>query len=117
MSGLLMGRAFYFDLPPRQKLLLLAIADHANDDGYGCHPSQERLAEKVGCTRRHIHNLLQELIGQGLIEVIEQGNGAGLNTRYHLPWAHEKIHQNPEQINPERKGVACLGGLVVESAF
>lgn len=89
MSGLLMGRAFYFDLPPRQKLLLLAIADHANDDGYGCHPSQVRLAEKVGCTRRHIHNLLKELESQGLIEVLETGDGAGLNTHYCLPWAKE----------------------------
>ena len=89
MSGLLMGRAFYFALPPRQKLLLLAIADHANDDGYGCHPSQVRLAEKVGCTRRHIHNLLKELESQGLIEVIETGDGAGLNTHYCLPWAKD----------------------------
>jgi hypothetical protein len=85
-----MGRAFYFDLPPRQKLLLLAIADHANDDGYGSHPSQVRLAKKVGCTRRHIHNLLKELEAMGLVEIIELGDGAGLTARYHLPWATQE---------------------------
>lgn len=87
MSGLLMGKAFYFELPPRQKLLLLAIADHANDDGFGSHPSQIRLAQKVGCTRRHIHNLLKELEGMGLVEVLEPGDGAGYTARYYLPWA------------------------------
>jgi hypothetical protein len=90
MSGLLMGRAFYFKLQPRQKLLLLAIADHANDDGYGSHPSQARLAEKVGCTRRHIQNLLHELESMDLVTVIDPGNGAGMTSRYHLPWAEEQ---------------------------
>lgn len=90
MSGLLMGRAFYFKLQPRQKLLLLAIADHANDDGYGSHPSQARLAEKVGCTSRHIRNLLGELESMGLVTVIDAGGGVGLTSRYHLPWAEER---------------------------
>ncbi len=90
MSGLLMGRAFYFDLRPRQKLLLLAIADHANDDGFGSHPSQARLAQKVGCTRRHVHNMLRELESIGLVEVLDRGDGAGLTARYHLPWATQE---------------------------
>ena len=35
---------------------------------------------------------------------------------HHLPWAHGKIHQNPEQINRQDKVDGRPGGLVVESA-
>ena len=97
MSGLLMGRAFYFEVPTRLKLLLLAIADHANDDGYGAHPGQERLARKAGCSIRHIKRLLGELESLGLIEITARGNGAGHSTRYYLPWAVEASVSIPEK--------------------
>ncbi len=82
-----MGHAFYEELPPLQKLLLLAIADHANDDGYGAYPSQIRLAEKVGCGVRHIRNLTGTLESLGLVEIIQRGDGRGNTTHYLLPWA------------------------------
>lgn len=93
MSGLLMGHAFYEKLPALQKLLLLAIADHANDDGYGAYPSQKRLAEKVGCSTRHINTLTSALVSQGLLAITLRGDGRGNTTRYHLPWA-ESVHRN-----------------------
>lgn len=89
MSGLLMGHAFYEKLPALPKLLLLAIADHANDDGHGAYPSQSRLAEKVGCSTRHINTLTSTLVSLGLLEITQQGGGRGHTTRYLLPWAEE----------------------------
>ena len=89
MSGLLMGHAFYFDLEPRQKLLLLAIADHANDDGFGAYPGQGRLAEKAGCSERHVRRLLTILENSDLLEVVQKGDGRGHTTHYYLPWAEE----------------------------
>lgn len=84
-----MGHAFYFDLEPRQKLLLLAIADHANDDGFGAYPGQGRLAEKAGCSERHVRRLLTILENSDLLEVVQQGDGRGHTTHYYLPWAEE----------------------------
>ena len=84
-----MGHAFYFDLEPRQKLLLLAIADHANDDGFGAYPGQGRLAEKAGCSERHVRRLLAILENSNLLQVVQQGDGRGHTTHYYLPWAEE----------------------------
>ena len=88
MSAKLMGQAFEYDLAPRLKLLLLAIADHANDDGL-CYPSQKRLAVKVACSVRQIRNLIATLVSDGLVEIVERGNGRGKATLYQLPWATE----------------------------
>ncbi|CAK0747896.1 hypothetical protein CCP3SC15_1500013 [Gammaproteobacteria bacterium] len=46
-------------------LLLLAIADHAHDDGTGAWPSTETLAEKTRQTRRNVQLLLRKLEQSG----------------------------------------------------
>ena len=116
MSGLLMGHAFYEELPPLPKLLLLAIADHANDDGHGAYPSQKRLAEKVGCSTRHINTLTSTLVSLGLLEITQQGGGRGHTTRYLLPWAEdvrrklkgEKVEQTTTKVEPQSSSEPSL---------
>lgn len=100
MSAKLMGRAFDFELPPRLKLLLLAIADHANDDGL-CYPSQKRLATKVSCSERQIRNLLTTLVSENLLEIVERGNGRGKANLYLLPWAVKEEKAEISSIKAE----------------
>lgn len=62
------------------KLLLLALADHANDNGV-CWPAVSTLADKIGETERHTRRLLKELVEAGDV-LTAPGGGRGNTTRY-----------------------------------
>jgi hypothetical protein len=49
-----------------EKLVLLALADHANDDGQ-CWPGMERIGQKCGMGKRQVSNHVQRLIEAGLL--------------------------------------------------
>ena len=50
------------------KLLLVTLADHANDAGE-CWPGHDRLADLCGCTRRSVINHLEKLKELGFIQI------------------------------------------------
>ena len=50
-----------------QLLLLLALADYANDSGY-CFPTQKQLAEKCRCSERHVRSLMKNFVEDGVDE-------------------------------------------------
>lgn len=62
-----------------QLLLLLALADYADDRGY-CFPTQKQLAQKCRCSERHVRNLMKDLIADGVVRVIDNKG----NNRYQL---------------------------------
>lgn len=49
------------------KLVLLALADHANADGE-CWPSMKRIAERSDISPRHVSRAINELVDLGLVE-------------------------------------------------
>lgn len=63
------------------KLVLLALADHADDDG-ACWPSQDRLVERTGLARATVQRSIDTLAADGLIER-DPGSGRR-STRYRL---------------------------------
>ena len=49
-------------------------------DGRGrCYPSQLRIAERVGCSRRYTRQLIRELRGRGYLAVVSRGTNKGRN--------------------------------------
>ena len=62
------------------KLLLLALADFANDSGI-CWPSASTLSEYIGETERHTRALLKKLVEDGDL-IIAPGGGRGNTTKY-----------------------------------
>ncbi len=69
-----------------QLLLLLAIADHCNDEGV-CYPSVQRLAEKCRITMRRAQQLIEALRASGELGVVIGEGGAingGKTNRYYL---------------------------------
>lgn len=72
-----MGRAFYTELPPTKRLMLVALADHAHDDGGGISAGQIRLARKVGVSDRTARALLMELRRDGYIHRVSMGSKSG----------------------------------------
>jgi len=93
MSVEVMSVVWKLDLPQNKKLVLLAIADHANDDGIAW-PSQGRIAWKTGYKRRNIKRILDELIEDGLLQVMRVGRGRGNSTVHQLTL--ENAPQLPE---------------------
>jgi hypothetical protein len=70
----LMSRVFELAIDQPTKLLLLAIADHANEKGV-CWPSVARLAWKTGYSRRQIQYKLAELRASGCLTAIQRAQG------------------------------------------
>lgn len=68
MSVHVMSWAFSLPIPPGEKLVLLALADRANDDGE-CWPGRESLATKCSMGLRTIDGHILSLQKKGLLEV------------------------------------------------
>jgi len=67
-----------------KKLLLhLAMADHANDDGY-FYAGQKRLAERARCTPEHIRLVVNEMVQEGYLIIERKGNTSKHATQYKL---------------------------------
>ena len=61
MSVRLMAAVFDLEISSTEKLVLLAMADHARDDGTGCYPSIELLARKTSQSRRGVQKIMRRL--------------------------------------------------------
>ena len=53
------------NLTPASKIVLLAIADHADDDGGNAYPSKSTLALKTGYSERQVIRIVNELTAGG----------------------------------------------------
>lgn len=76
MSITLMARVWKLDLGKgdegrSRKLVLMALADHANDEGY-CYPSAAYVGWKTDYSERQIQRILDDLEAQKLIKVAQQ---------------------------------------------
>jgi hypothetical protein len=58
------------DITSSEKLVLLAMADHADDAGKSCFPSITRIAHKSSMTRRGVQKVLRRLEDKGRIRAI-----------------------------------------------
>ena len=65
-----MAGVFDDDLPSSEKLVLLAMADHADDTGKNCFPSIPRIARKSSMTRRGVQKVLRRLEEKGRIRPV-----------------------------------------------
>lgn len=64
-----MSEVWGVQLPTTQKLVLLAMADHADDEGGNAYPSVSKLANKCGVSERAIQYALKQLRVAGYLEV------------------------------------------------
>jgi predicted ArsR family transcriptional regulator len=67
------------------KMVLLALADHSDDDGI-CWPGRKGIAKKVGITPRNVTRHLATLIRLGIIRSIERTrpDGSRTSNQYYL---------------------------------
>jgi Helix-turn-helix domain len=83
-----------------QKLVLLKLADNANDAGV-CWPSVANIASHCDLTEEGVRNQIKKLAASGLLEV-ERGHGRGHSNRYSiLPGNPNGIEVS--KIKPQRQ--------------
>lgn len=71
------------DLDPYERLVMLALADHAGDDGT-CYPSIARLCARTGMKERGVQTVLKRLAARGLVKVVPNAGRHGANV-YVIP--------------------------------
>ena len=54
-------------LSSTEKLIMLALADHANDEGKSVYPSQQTLSRKTSLARGTVNRYISELVGKGYL--------------------------------------------------
>lgn len=85
MSINIMAGVWKLELPQGEKLLLLALADHADYDGNHIFPSVARQSWKTGISERQVQRLLRKLEArQILISVAHRKGGRGWATEYRI---------------------------------
>jgi Helix-turn-helix domain len=115
MSIKIMAAVWELDLPQNQKLVLLALADHADDRGT-CYPSVARIAWKCGYSPRQTQAILKELRSSAVLEPISSlTGGRGLATEYKIhyekgaklaPFSNERVRPSaPKGCGVARKRV------------
>ena len=96
---------------PARKLVLLRLADNANDDGI-CFPSYQYIADKCEMTRRSAISHIEYLIKMGLVSKKERKNKDGsISNLYflHLEQGSENFALGGENISLGSENFA-LGG-------
>jgi hypothetical protein len=80
-----MAAVFELEIPATEKLVLLAMADHARDDGTGCYPSVETLARKTSQSRRGVQKIIRRLEARALLKPTAHARGGrSLSTEYQI---------------------------------
>ena len=104
MSVKLMSAAWDMALPMGQKMLLLALCDHANDDGV-CYPSQEKLAQKCSMGERTVISHIQWLERHGIVSRERRQNTQRRKSDlYQITlgnYAPEPANSAPAKFSPE----------------
>ncbi|WP_279572019.1 helix-turn-helix domain-containing protein [Volucribacter amazonae] len=104
MSMLLMVKAMNCKVGnSARKLVLLKLADNANDDGV-CFPSYQFIADKCEMTRRSAISHINALIGMGLVSKTLRQNKDGSSSnlyQLHLDQVNENSSFSSEDFAPE----------------
>ena len=83
MSISVMTEVWQLNLPQNEKLVLLAFADHSDDDGV-CFPSHKRVAWKTCISGRTVTRIVKKLEARGILRVLRPATGPGKASVYRV---------------------------------
>lgn len=90
----------YPEVKGSHKLILLALAEFANEENNECWPSIARLSEMTGLKDRQVQNLLRDLEADGYVS-IETNHGRKSTNVYKFTMA-EKVQSTAPFVNEEK---------------
>ena len=91
-------------LGPTERIIMLALADHADDSGR-CFPSMSRLAQRTGLSERAVRTNVRKLEIEGYLSVIIGAGMSGANVYFVKP---TPAADAPRQEMPP--GISCPEG-------
>lgn len=95
MSIKLMAQVWERKLSKAEQSVLLAMADHAQDDGSRCYPSVDWIAWKTDYSARQVQRTIKELCARGVLLVV-RGYGRGRPVEYRIVLS--KTEAKPEYM-------------------
>ena len=109
MSVKIMAQVWELELSHNAQSVFLALADHADDDGY-CYPSVGRLAWKTGYGVRQVQRTLKYLRDGGLAVPTGSVAGGRHNTVVYKLYPSAGRQKSPFQPRTERQISADIKG-------
>lgn len=82
------------------RLVLLAVANHADAQGWNAWPSVAQIGVEARVSRRTVFRAIEELVELGELSITHSGGGRGLTSHYHLPKLPQKRCQ-ADTVSPE----------------
>lgn len=105
MSIRVMAAVWESDLPSGEKFVLLALADHARDDGSKVYPAIKTISRKTGFSRRTVQRHIHCLESKGILSAVRKD--VGRTIEYFI--RGDKLTPLPCQ-NDTRRGVKMSRG-------
>lgn len=85
MSAKLTGAVWELDLPRPEKYVLLALADHAKEDGSDVYPSLARVEWKTGYSETQVRQIMRALVQKRILVLVRKGGkGPGSTDCYRI---------------------------------
>ena len=105
MSVRLMSMAWQSGLPKNQKILLLAYADHANDDGSSIYPGEDLVAEKTSDSKGNVRRVTKLLLESGILIQTKPGyRGQRAEYLINVAALEEQIASHIARLSENGKG-------------
>lgn len=97
MSMILMAKAMQLKVGnPSRKLVLIKLADNANDKGE-CFPSYQHVADQCEISRRSVINHIDALCEQGLVRKVYRSGEKGNSSNVYKLNLDEPIQESPSE--------------------
>jgi len=93
LSNKISGKVWELDLDPVEKLVLLALADHADHEGNNVRPGNDLLCAKTGLSERTIGKKIEKFIEQGILVPVRLKTGPGTLREFSLVIDHLPRHE------------------------
>jgi Helix-turn-helix domain len=102
MSLRIMTAVFELEITASEKLVLIAMADHAHHDGSSCFPGVGLLARKTSLSRRGVQKIVRRLEQRGLLAPIGVSRGYH-TTEYRVTLPNREPGSPSAKVDPERQ--------------
>jgi hypothetical protein len=109
LSAKATGLIWEADLPRPEKYVLLALADHAKEDGSDVYPSLARVQWKTGYSETQVRDIIRSLIEQRILVLVKKGgNGSTDTNRYRIDFKALRMLQDFREWAANRKGAKTV---------
>jgi hypothetical protein len=109
LSAKATGLIWEAELPRPEKYVLLALGDHAKEDGSDVYPSLARVQWKTGYSETQVREIIRSLIEQRILVLVKKGgNGSTDTNRYRIDFKALRMLQDFREWAANRKGAKTV---------